>query len=131
MNITLWVIMICLIPVAGYLTLFLHEASHMLFGYLYGYEIKAFKPYPHKNSSDKWRFGAVYFSGTVSTSGRGMMLIAPLFKSLIFVIIWIVFTFILSPVFLPFVLWEVIDCMWWFIGYFHTDTWDGGKFRNL
>ena len=116
-------IYIVLIPPAAWLTLLLHELSHLLVMKYTGAKIVRFRPYPHFSDGKFW-FGYVscMWAAKEEPTDYKYSHIAPLAKSSVFAVIWFFLGFLVwSPLYV-FAVWELIDWLWWFVGW-----WRPGK----
>jgi len=60
-----------------FLWVFVHEGSHALAGKFLGFEIKSFKPYPHKDKEGNFLFGSVEFTEEMIGITKDLVLLAP------------------------------------------------------
>lgn len=101
--------------VVGILFSFLaHELSHLVVAKWVGADITAFKPWPHKYQ-DRWYFGRVSCDGLGEK--RVLFYDAPLIKTVMFSVLWLVLgIFVWTPLVIL-ALPELVDGLMWVKGY--------------
>lgn len=118
--------------VAAYLTLFLHELSHVIVSKAVGWTITAFRPWPHRCNGRWWfgRYESVWQRDYEIPAASRWRHIAPLVKTCVAAPAWTIAAIWLHPIFVVPAIWEALDATWWWIGYFSGDALkDGARWR--
>lgn len=113
----------------AFLTLLLHEMSHVLIARIVKYKIESVTLIPRYGEEGTILFGSVKFLKDDKPVTSWMYLI-PLIKAFVFFILW----FILSKYFHYFIFfaaWELMDGINWLLGFINqTPRTDGCRFRE-
>jgi hypothetical protein len=124
----MWWVHLIFIALGAAITLFLHEFSHVVMCWANGLKVHSFKPYPHK-ADGKWYFGRITRDRTDDIEALQQINISPLVKGIGMAVIWGIAGIFYHPLWWLGA-WEIIDCLWWWKGYFFSPTSDGGKWRK-
>ncbi len=113
-----------------FLTLALHELSHVLVAKICGLKHIEFKLYPHK-FNNRWVMGRT--SALIDPQDPNLPFIhsSPLWKSFILFLVWICVGGYLYWPFFALAIWELSDYIWWWVGFLlRRSESDGKKMRE-
>lgn len=127
------ILFITITLLSAYLTLFLHESSHVLICLFSKTPIKRFVLWPTiKNGKFYW--GRVETKTALPEHWKPLFYLMPFAKACFMTMLWIMLLICNNWLIylIPFVIWEIIDLTKWLTGFFRKrqDS-DGLKFRNL